>query len=118
MPYKLGNDIRVTRVGKFIRKTSLDELPQLWNVLKGDMSLVGPRPPLPYEVDLYSAHDLLRLAGKPGLTGTWQVYGRGRVTFQEMVAQDISYLETQSLWYDLKLMLLTLPVMISGRGGA
>jgi lipopolysaccharide/colanic/teichoic acid biosynthesis glycosyltransferase len=118
MPYKLGNDTRITRVGKFIRKTSIDELPQLWNVLRGDMSLVGPRPPLPYEVNLYSAHDLLRLAGRPGLTGTWQVYGRGRVTFQEMVAQDISYLETQSLWYDLKLMLLTLPVMITGRGGA
>jgi lipopolysaccharide/colanic/teichoic acid biosynthesis glycosyltransferase len=118
MPYKLGNDSRITRVGKFIRKTSIDELPQLWNVLKGDMSLVGPRPPLPYEVDLYSAHDLLRLAGKPGLTGTWQVYGRGRVTFKEMVEQDISYLETQSLRYDLKLMILTVPVMIGGRGGA
>jgi lipopolysaccharide/colanic/teichoic acid biosynthesis glycosyltransferase len=118
MPYKLGNDSRITRVGKFIRKTSIDELPQMWNVLKGDMSLVGPRPPLPYEVDLYGAHDLLRLAGKPGLTGTWQVYGRGRVTFKEMVEQDISYLETQSLLYDLKLMILTVPVMISGRGGA
>jgi lipopolysaccharide/colanic/teichoic acid biosynthesis glycosyltransferase len=118
MPYKLGNDTRITRVGQFIRRTSIDELPQLWNVLKGDMSLVGPRPPLPYEVDLYSGHDLLRLAGKPGLTGTWQVYGRGRVTFNEMVEQDISYLETQSLRYDLKLMILTLPVMIGGRGGA
>jgi lipopolysaccharide/colanic/teichoic acid biosynthesis glycosyltransferase len=118
MPYKLGNDMRITRVGKFIRKTSIDELPQLWNVLRGDMSLVGPRPPLPYEVNLYSPHDLLRLAGKPGLTGTWQVYGRGRVTFKEMVEQDISYLETQSLRYDLKLMILTLPVMIGGRGGA
>jgi lipopolysaccharide/colanic/teichoic acid biosynthesis glycosyltransferase len=117
MPYKLGNDTRITRVGKFIRKTSIDELPQLWNVLKGDMSLVGPRPPLAYEVDLYSPHDLMRLAGKPGLTGTWQVYGRGRVSFQEMVELDISYLETQSLLYDLKLMMLTLPVMISGRGG-
>jgi lipopolysaccharide/colanic/teichoic acid biosynthesis glycosyltransferase len=118
MPYKLGNDSRITRVGKFIRKTSIDELPQLWNVLKGDMSLVGPRPPLRYEVDIYSAHDLLRLSGKPGLTGTWQVYGRGRVTFQEMVAQDIAYLETQSLVYDLKLMVLTVPVMLTGRGGA
>lgn len=118
MPYKLGNDSRITRVGKFIRKTSIDELPQLWNVLKGDMSLVGPRPPLRYEVNLYSPHDFLRLSGKPGLTGTWQVYGRGRVTFQEMVAQDISYLETQSLAYDLKLMVLTVPVMLTGRGGA
>jgi lipopolysaccharide/colanic/teichoic acid biosynthesis glycosyltransferase len=118
MPYKLGNDSRITRVGKFIRKTSIDELPQLWNVLKGDMSLVGPRPSLRYEVNLYSPHDCLRLSGKPGLTGTWQVYGRGRVTFQEMVAQDISYLETQSLVYDLKLMVLTVPVMLTGRGGA
>lgn len=118
MPYKLGNDSRITRVGKFIRKTSIDELPQLWNVLKGDMSLVGPRPPLRYEVNLYSPHDFLRLSGKPGLTGTWQVYGRGRVTFQEMVAQDIAYLETQSLAYDLKLMVLTVPVMLTGRGGA
>jgi lipopolysaccharide/colanic/teichoic acid biosynthesis glycosyltransferase len=118
MPYKLGNDSRITPVGKFIRKTSIDELPQLWNVLKGDMSLVGPRPPIRYEVNLYSPHDLLRLSGKPGLTGTWQVYGRGRVSFQEMVDQDISYLETQSLAYDLKLMVLTLPVMLSGRGGA
>ena len=105
-------------MGRFIRKLSIDELPQLWNVLKGDMSLVGPRPPLAYEVDLYSSHDLLRLAGKPGLTGTWQVYGRGRVTFQEMVEQDISYLQTQSLLYDLKLMVLTVPVVINGRGGA
>jgi lipopolysaccharide/colanic/teichoic acid biosynthesis glycosyltransferase len=117
IPYKLGVDWRVTRVGKFIRKTSIDELPQLWNVLKGDMSLVGPRPPLTYEVNLYTQHDLLRLSGKPGLTGTWQVYGRGRVTFAEMVEQDISYLQTQSLLYDVKLMALTLPVMIKGRGG-
>jgi lipopolysaccharide/colanic/teichoic acid biosynthesis glycosyltransferase len=117
MPYKLGTDWRITRVGKFIRKTSIDELPQLWNVLKGDMSLVGPRPPLPYEVNLYTQHDLLRLSGTPGLTGTWQVYGRGRVTFAEMVEQDISYLRTQSLLYDIKLMALTLPVVIKGRGG-
>jgi lipopolysaccharide/colanic/teichoic acid biosynthesis glycosyltransferase len=117
MPYKLANDSRITRMGRFIRKTSIDELPQLWNVLKGDMSLVGPRPPVPYEVKLYSQHDLLRLAGKPGLTGPWQVYGRGRVTFTEMVEQDITYLQTQSLLYDIKLMVLTFPVMINGRGG-
>jgi len=118
MPYKLGDDARITAVGKIIRKMSIDELPQLWNVLKGDMSLVGPRPPLAYEVDLYSSHDLLRLSGKPGLTGTWQVYGRGRVTFQEMVEQDISYLQTQSILYDVKLIALTLPVVIRGKGGA
>jgi len=118
MPYKLGDDSRVTRVGRFIRKTSIDELPQLWNILKGDMSIVGPRPPVEYEIRRYSARHFLRLAGKPGLTGTWQVFGRGRVTFEEMIDQDISYLETQSLLYDLKLMVLTVPVMITGRGGA
>ncbi|HKT37985.1 MAG TPA: sugar transferase [Ktedonobacterales bacterium] len=118
MPYKLGDDSRVTRVGRFIRKTSIDELPQLWNILKGDMSIVGPRPPVEYEIKRYSARHFLRLTGKPGLTGTWQVFGRGRVTFEEMIDQDISYLETQSLIYDLKLMVLTVPVMITGRGGA
>jgi len=90
----------------------------LWNILKGDMSIVGPRPPVEYEIRRYSARHFLRLAGKPGLTGTWQVFGRGRVTFEEMIDQDISYLETQSLLYDLKLMALTVPVMITGRGGA
>lgn len=115
--YKLKNDRRVTRVGKFIRKTSLDELPQFLNVLRGEMSLVGPRPPLPYEVERYSPRDHLRLAGKPGLTGTWQVYGRSRVSFKEMIEMDISYLQKQSLFYDLKLILLTIPVMVLGRGG-
>ena len=118
LPYKLGDDSRVTRVGRFIRKTSIDELPQLWNVLKGDMTIVGPRPPVEYEVNRYTPYQFLRLSGKPGLTGTWQVYGRGRVSFPEMVDQDIAYLETQSLRYDLKLMFLTVPVMIKGTGGA
>jgi lipopolysaccharide/colanic/teichoic acid biosynthesis glycosyltransferase len=117
-PYKLNGDRRITRVGKFIRKTSLDELPQFFNVLRGEMSLVGPRPPLRYEVDLYSSHDLLRLAGKPGLTGIWQVYGRSRVPFPQMVEMDIAYLQQQSLRLDLKLIFLTLPVMVFGRGGA
>jgi len=117
-PYKLANDSRVTRVGSFIRKTSLDELPQFFNVLRGEMTLVGPRPPVPYEVELYSPRDLLRLSGKPGLTGTWQVYGRSRVTFNEMVEMDIAYLQQQSIWQDLKLIALTLPVMLLGRGGA
>lgn len=115
--YKLTNDQRITRVGKFIRKTSLDELPQFLNVLRGEMSLVGPRPPLAYEVENYNQRDHLRLAGKPGLTGTWQVYGRSRVSFREMVEMDIDYLQTQSLRYDLKLILLTVPVMVLGRGG-
>lgn len=118
MQYKDVYDPRITRAGRFIRKLSLDELPQFWNVLRGEMSLVGPRPPLPYEVDEYSERDRMRLLGKPGLTGTWQVYGRSRVTFQNMVDMDIDYLLCQSLWYDLKLIFLTIPVMLLGRGGA
>ncbi|GAC1353801.1 MAG: sugar transferase [Ktedonobacteraceae bacterium] len=118
LAYKDAKDPRITRVGRFIRKTSLDELPQFWNVLCGEMTLVGPRPPLAYEVELYSAHDCLRLSGKPGLTGTWQVYGRSRVTFQDMVEMDIEYLENQSLWRDIKLVICTVPVMIFARGGA
>lgn len=116
-PYKLVNDPRVTRIGRFIRKTSIDELPQFINVLRGEMSLVGPRPPLPYEVEAYGPHDQLRLGGKPGLTGMWQVYGRSRVTFNNMVEMDIAYLQQQSIWQDLKLIALTLPVMLQGRGG-
>jgi lipopolysaccharide/colanic/teichoic acid biosynthesis glycosyltransferase len=117
IPYKLENDPRVTRVGRFIRKTSLDELPQFWNVLRGEMTLVGPRPPLAYEVELYSPRDWLRLCGKPGLTGNWQVYGRSQVPFQTMVDMDIAYLQQQSFWRDLKLIALTVPVMLKGRGG-
>ncbi len=117
-PYKLVDDPRVTRVGRFIRKTSIDELPQFINVLRDEMTLVGPRPPVPYEVEVYSTRDHLRLSGKPGLTGTWQVYGRSRVTFNEMVEMDIAYLQLQSTWQDLKLIALTLPVMLLGRGGA
>jgi lipopolysaccharide/colanic/teichoic acid biosynthesis glycosyltransferase len=117
MLYKLDEDPRITRVGRFLRKTSIDELPQFFNVLRGEMTLVGPRPPLPYEVELYSPHDLLRLSGKPGLTGTWQVYGRSQVPFRDMVEMDIAYLQQQSLLVDLKLIALTVPVMIQGRGG-
>jgi len=116
--YKQVDDPRVTRVGKFIRKTSLDELPQFLNVLRGQMSLVGPRPPLRYEVDQYSPRDKLRLCGKPGLTGIWQVYARSQVPFAEMVEMDIVYLRQQSLWLDLKLIVLTVPVMVLARGGA
>ncbi len=117
-PYKLENDDRVTKFGQFLRKTSLDEFPQFWNVLRGEMSLVGPRPPLPYEVEMYSPRDMLRLSGKPGLTGPWQVYGRSRTPFQEMVEMDIAYLQQQSFWEDLKLITLTIPVMLQRRGGA
>lgn len=115
--HKLSDDPRITKVGRFIRKFSIDELPQFFNVLRGEMTLVGPRPPLPYETELYSPDDLLRLTGKPGLTGSWQVYGRSRVTFHEMVEMDIAYLQQQSILQDLKLIVLTIPVMISGRGG-
>jgi lipopolysaccharide/colanic/teichoic acid biosynthesis glycosyltransferase len=116
--YKIVADRRITRVGKFLRKTSLDELPQFLNVLRGEMSLVGPRPALSYEVEFYSLHDRLRLTGKPGLTGIWQVYGRSRVPFKEMVEMDLTYLREQSLLLDLKLILLTIPVMLLARGGA
>src|SRR5437016_7291725 len=84
LSYKDVDDPRVTKVGRFLRKTSIDELPQFFNVLRGEMTLVGPRPPLPYEVDCYSPHDMLRLSGKPGLTGPWQVYARSQVPFQDM----------------------------------
>src|SRR6266699_6979662 len=116
MLYKICNDPRITRVGRIIRKLSIDELPQFWNVLRGEMSLVGPRPPLPYEAELYTVQDWLRLSGKPGLTGVWQVYGRSKVSFQEMVEMDIAYLQHQSLWVDIKLIALTVPVMLLGRG--
>lgn len=109
---KEKNDPRITLVGRFIRKTSLDELPQFWNVLVGDMTLVGPRPPVAYEIALYKEKDWLRLAGRPGLTCTWQVYGRCIVTFEEMVDMDITYLQEQSLLKDIKLILLTVPVMV------
>lgn len=117
-PYKLVADNRITRVGNIIRKFSLDEIPQFWNVLCGDMTLVGPRPPVPYEVEMYSSHATLRLCGKPGLTGPWQVYGRSRVTFDEMVEMDIEYLHQQSFLADLQFIFLTIPVMILARGGA
>ena len=115
--YKLEGDPRITRIGRFIRATSLDELPQFWNVLRGDMTLVGPRPPIPYEAAYYNEYHWLRLSGKPGLTGLWQVYGRSRVKFQEMVEMDITYLQQQSIWQDLKLIILTLPIMCKGHGG-
>ena len=114
--FKLTGDPRVTRVGKILRKTSLDELPQLLNVLKGEMSLVGPRPVLPYEVGCYSSADYGRLAAPPGITGLWQVHGRCRVPFAEMVRLDREYIRKASLWLDLKLLLQTIPAVLSGRG--
>jgi len=114
--YKLEKDQRVTRFGRFIRKTSLDELPQLVNVLKGDMSLVGPRPALPYEVEQYKPWHYRRLEIIPGITGLWQVEARSTVPFNEMVNLDIQYAEHQSLWLDLKILLQTIPTVLSGRG--
>jgi lipopolysaccharide/colanic/teichoic acid biosynthesis glycosyltransferase len=115
--YKLINDPRVTKLGRFLRKTSLDELPQFVNVLKNDMSLVGPRPPLPYEYERYKTwHKRRVLELKPGLTGLWQVEGRSRTTFDEMVRMDIKYASTSSLWVDLKIILQTPVAMFSGRG--
>ena len=115
--FKLTNDSRITTVGHFIRKTSLDELPQLINVLKGDMSLVGPRPPIPYECDLYHIWHRRRLhRAKPGITGLWQVIGRSRTTFDEMVRLDLKYLQEWSLLLDLKIILMTPKAVISGSG--
>ncbi|WP_188890594.1 sugar transferase [Paenibacillus radicis (ex Gao et al. 2016)] len=109
--FKMKNDPRITKVGKWIRKTSIDELPQLWNVIRGDMSLVGPRPALPREVQEYSSYDRLRLKVTPGCTGLWQVSGRNALSFREMVELDLHYIERRSLLLDLKLILLTVRVM-------
>ena len=114
--FKLTNDLRVTPLGRLLRKFSLDELPQLINVLKGDMSLVGPRPVPPYEVACYGNGHHKRLAALPGITGFWQVKGRGRVTFEEMIRMDIQYVENASLWLDLKVLFLTIPAVLSRRG--
>jgi exopolysaccharide biosynthesis polyprenyl glycosylphosphotransferase len=113
---KMQYDPRVTRVGKLIRKTSIDELPQLFNVLRGEMSLVGPRPPLPYEAELYQDWHKRRFEALPGITGWWQVKGRNRVSFDEMVRMDLYYAEHSSLWLDLRILLQTPWAVISGRG--
>ena len=113
---KLVYDPRITRVGRFIRKTSLDELPQLFNVLRGEMSLVGPRPPIPYEVEVYQKWHLRRLEAIPGITGLWQVHGRNRVSFDEMVRMDMDYIERQSIWLDIQLLVKTPFALVSGRG--
>ncbi len=112
--FKMTRDPRVTRVGRFLRKTSLDELPQLFNILKGDMSFVGPRPPLPYEVREYQGWHRLRMNTIPGLTGWWQVCGRSRVSFDKMVQMDLYYIEHRSIALDLKIMALTPMAMLKG----
>jgi lipopolysaccharide/colanic/teichoic acid biosynthesis glycosyltransferase len=115
--YKLTNDRRITAVGKFLRRTSLDELPQIINVLFGDMSLVGPRPPIPYELAAYQTwHRRRILEAKPGITGLWQVTGRSQVKFDEMVRLDLRYATSWSLWLDLKILLMTPMAVIKGSG--
>jgi exopolysaccharide biosynthesis polyprenyl glycosylphosphotransferase len=114
--YKLRNDPRITRVGRILRRLSLDEVPQLFNVLRGEMSVVGPRPPIPYEVEAYELRHRKRLDMKPGLTGLWQVSGRNRLPFEEMVKLDLFYIENWSLLSDVKIILRTVLVMIRGDG--
>ncbi len=114
--YKMSGDSRVTRVGRWLRQTSLDELPQLVNVLKGEMSIVGPRPIIPYEFELLQEWHLERHTVLPGITGLWQVRGRSRVGMEEMLALDVEYARTWSFLGDLQLIMLTIPAILTGRG--
>lgn len=114
--FKIRSDPRITRVGAFLRRTSLDELPQIINVLKGEMSLVGPRPPLPHEVENYNDYQRGRLAVKPGLTCLWQVRGRSNISFDQWVEMDLEYIHYQSLWLDFKILLKTIPAVLKGTG--
>ncbi len=114
--FKIKQDPRITRVGAFIRKFSLDETPQLWHVLRGEMSLVGPRPPIPEEAAAYKPWQRERLAVRPGLTCIWQVAGRSDIPFERWMELDIEYVRTRSFWLDIKLLLLTIPAVFSGRG--
>ena len=114
--FKLHDDPRVTRVGRILRKSSLDELPQLWHVLTGDMSLVGPRPPFPEEVEKYEPWMLKRLSVRPGLTCLWQIRGRSDLSFDEWMRLDIEYVDRCSFLLDLKILVLTVPAVLSARG--
>ena len=114
--FKIKEDPRITKVGRFLRHTSMDELPQLFNVLKGDMSLVGPRPPLPEEVREYTPHQKKRLSVVPGITCLWQISGRSNISFYEWIELDIYYIENRSFLLDLKILIRTIPVVISGEG--
>ena len=113
--FKMKDDPRVTKVGKFIRKTSLDELPQLWNVLKGDMSLVGPRPSLPKEVEQFDSWMFKRLTVRPGLTCYWQVSGRNNIDFEDWMKLDVKYVEERNLWIDIKLIFKTVFVLFGDK---
>ena len=117
MMFKLTKDERITRVGRFLRRSSLDELPQLFNVLKGTCRWSGPRPPIPYEVEHYPAHWYGRFAVKPGLTGLWQVSGRCELTLEEMIRLDIDYAQRRSLWLNVQILLRTFPPSCSARSG-
>ena len=115
--YKLTNDPRITSIGRLLRKASLDELPQFWNVLRGEMSLVGPRPPVPYEFEVYDVwHRRRVLEVKPGVTGLWQVSGRNRTLFDEMVRLDLRYCQSWSLWLDVKILFATPRAVFHGDG--
>lgn len=114
--FKMKRDPRITRVGRFIRRTSIDELPQLFNVIRGDMSLVGPRPPLPREVALYTLEERKRLHVLPGITGRWQVSGRSETPFQQQVQYDLEYINSRGIWKDIKILLQTIPAVLSGKG--
>jgi len=114
--FKLKRDPRITKTGAFIRKLSIDELPQLWCVLRGDMSLVGPRPPVPQEVARYTLADRRRLDVKPGLTCIWQVSGRSELAFDKQVTLDVQYIDSHSIFLDIALLLKTIPAILSGRG--
>ncbi len=114
--FKMKKDPRITRVGAFIRRTSLDELPQFWNVFKGDMSLVGPRPAIPGEVAEYTLDDRRRLDALPGITCIWQVSGRSNIDFKGQVRLDTRYIESRSFWFDIVLLLKTIPAVLFGKG--
>ena len=114
--FKIKEDPRVTRVGRFLRRTTLDEFPQFWNVLKGNMTLVGPRPPVPEEVEKYTRLQRRRLDVKPGLTCLWQVSGRSEISFSEWIQLDLYYVQHQSLLLDLKILIRTIPAVLSRKG--
>ncbi len=116
--FKLRRDPRVTPFGRFLRRFSLDELPQLWNVLRGDMSLVGPRPPIPEEVARYQRWHRRRLSMKPGLTCLWQISGRNQIDFERWMRLDLEYIDTWTPWLDMKILLKTVPAVITGRGAS
>jgi exopolysaccharide biosynthesis polyprenyl glycosylphosphotransferase len=114
--FKMKHDPRITRVGRVIRKLSIDELPQLWNVLQGDMSLVGPRPPLPNEVEQYTSYQYQRLSVTPGITCIWQISGRSKIPFDQQVEMDLEYIEKQSFWLDIVILLKTIPAVLKANG--